>query len=88
MLRGAEYYFDLSPLTMIQEPVLFSVSVGENIAYGLPDDYVSKDDVIKAAKAANAHEFIISLPQVGRPCNTLCFTLLVSMCLLNAFFYI
>lgn len=40
------------------------MSVGENIAYGLPDDYVSKDDVIKAAKAANAHEFIISLPQV------------------------
>ncbi|XP_039032109.1 ABC transporter B family member 28 isoform X1 [Hibiscus syriacus] len=46
-----------------QEPVLFSVSVGENIAYGLPDDVVSKDDIIKAAKAANAHEFIISLPQ-------------------------
>ncbi|KAM7499596.1 hypothetical protein LguiA_024010 [Lonicera macranthoides] len=46
-----------------QEPVLFSVSVGENIAYGLPDEYVSKDDVIKAAKAANAHDFIISLPQ-------------------------
>ncbi|KAJ4951581.1 hypothetical protein NE237_028413 [Protea cynaroides] len=46
-----------------QEPVLFSVSVGENIAYGLPDDNVSKDDVIRAAKAANAHEFIISLPQ-------------------------
>ncbi|XP_031110012.1 ABC transporter B family member 28 isoform X2 [Ipomoea triloba] len=46
-----------------QEPVLFSVSVGENIAYGLPDKDVSKDDVIKAAKAANAHEFIVSLPQ-------------------------
>ncbi|XP_058084944.1 ABC transporter B family member 28 isoform X2 [Magnolia sinica] len=46
-----------------QEPVLFSMSVGENIAYGLPDENVSKDDVIKAAKAANAHEFIISLPQ-------------------------
>uniref|UniRef100_A0A5B7AF76 Putative Non-intrinsic ABC protein 8 isoform 1 n=1 Tax=Davidia involucrata TaxID=16924 RepID=A0A5B7AF76_DAVIN len=46
-----------------QEPVLFSVSLGENIAYGLPDDYVSKDDIIKAAKAANAHDFIISLPQ-------------------------
>lgn len=40
------------------------MSVGENIAYGLPDDNVSKDDVIEAAKAANAHEFIISLPQV------------------------
>lgn len=50
---------------MIQEPVLFSVSVGENIAYGLPDDDVSMDDVIKAAKAANAHDFIISLPRVG-----------------------
>nr|CAB3452801.1 unnamed protein product [Digitaria exilis] len=46
-----------------QDPVLFSVSVGENIAYGLPDDVVSKDEIIKAAKAANAHEFIISLPQ-------------------------
>ncbi|RYR06774.1 hypothetical protein Ahy_B05g074090 isoform A [Arachis hypogaea] len=45
------------------EPVLFSVSVGENIAYGLPDENVSKEDVIKAAKAANAHDFIISLPQ-------------------------
>ncbi|KAF8692671.1 hypothetical protein HU200_039499 [Digitaria exilis] len=47
----------------IKDPVLFSVSVGENIAYGLPDDVVSKDEIIKAAKAANAHEFIISLPQ-------------------------
>ncbi|KAI3925712.1 hypothetical protein MKX01_003271 [Papaver californicum] len=46
-----------------QEPVLFSVSVGENIAYGLPDDNVSKEDVIRAAKAANAHDFIISLSQ-------------------------
>ncbi|XP_078447952.1 non-intrinsic ABC protein 8 [Wolffia australiana] len=46
-----------------QEPVLFSVSVGENIAYGLPDDNVSKEDIVKAAKAANAHEFIIALPQ-------------------------
>ncbi|CAF2246250.1 unnamed protein product [Brassica napus] len=46
-----------------QEPVLFSLSVAENIAYGLPNDLVSKDDIIKAAKAANAHEFIISLPQ-------------------------
>ncbi|KAL9261211.1 ABC transporter B family member 28-like protein [Drosera capensis] len=46
-----------------QDPVLFSVSVAENIAYGLPDTDVSKEDVIKAAKAANAHEFIISLPQ-------------------------
>ncbi|KAJ8438002.1 hypothetical protein Cgig2_029983 [Carnegiea gigantea] len=46
-----------------QDPVLFSVSVAENIAYGRPDADVSKDDIIKAAKAANAHEFIISLPE-------------------------
>ncbi|XP_057546689.1 ABC transporter B family member 28 isoform X1 [Amaranthus tricolor] len=46
-----------------QDPVLFSMSVAENIAYGLPDSDVSKDDIVKAAKAANAHEFIISLPQ-------------------------
>ncbi|KAG0451644.1 hypothetical protein HPP92_026162 [Vanilla planifolia] len=46
-----------------QEPVLFSVSVGENIAYGLPDQDVSTEDIMKAAKAANAHDFIISLPQ-------------------------
>lgn len=55
-----------------QEPVLFSLSVAENIAYGLPNDHVSKDDIVKAAKAANAHEFIISLPQVRIPdlmCN-------------------
>ena len=48
----------------MQDPVLFSVSVAENIAYGRPDADVSKDDIVKAAKAANAHEFIISLPQV------------------------
>lgn len=54
-------------LSFMKDPVLFSVSVGENIAYGLPDDAVSKDEIIKAAKAANAHEFIISLPQVRKP---------------------
>ncbi|KAH9678095.1 hypothetical protein KPL71_025582 [Citrus sinensis] len=54
--------FDKSEWARV-EPVLFSVSVGENIAYGLPDENVSKDDIIKAAKAANAHDFIISLPQ-------------------------
>lgn len=64
--------------SLMQEPVLFSVSVGENIAYGLPDDNVSKDDIIRAAKAANAHDFIISLPQVyiflGKLVLTTCYT--------------
>jgi len=68
---GCSYLFKAAVIVrnfyfcFMKDPVLFSVSVGENIAYGLPDDVVSKDDIIKAAKAANAHEFIISLPQVG-----------------------
>ncbi|KAF8038230.1 hypothetical protein BT93_B0932 [Corymbia citriodora subsp. variegata] len=49
---------------MVQEPVLFPVSVGENIAYGLPGGNVSKHDVIKAAKVVNVHKFVICLPQV------------------------
>lgn len=68
---------------MIQEPVLFSVSVGENIAYGLPDDNVTKDEVIKAAKAANAHDFIISLPQVCYILECTYFVLLVHFLLLT-----
>jgi ATP-binding cassette, subfamily B, bacterial len=46
---------------VLQEPVLFSASIAENIAYGRPE--ASEEEVITAAKAANAHEFIISLPE-------------------------
>ncbi|GJP82094.1 hypothetical protein CLOP_g12312 [Closterium sp. NIES-67] len=46
-----------------QEPVLFAMSVRDNIAYGLPDADVADADIIRAAKAANAHEFIVKLPQ-------------------------
>lgn len=42
---------------VLQEPVLFSNSIGENIAYGNPN--ASKKDIIEAAKNANAHDFII-----------------------------
>lgn len=45
---------------VLQEPVLFSASIAENIAYGRPG--ASDDDIVEAAKAANAHDFIISLP--------------------------
>lgn len=44
-----------------QDIVLFNDSVRANIAYGLMD--ASDDAVIKAAKKANAHEFIMSLPE-------------------------
>lgn len=43
-----------------QETVLFSGTVRDNIRYGKPD--ASDDEVIAAAKAAQAHDFIMSLP--------------------------
>jgi len=45
---------------VLQQTVLFSGTVGENIAYGRPD--TSMDEIIAAAKAAQAHEFISTLP--------------------------
>jgi ATP-binding cassette, subfamily B, bacterial len=45
---------------VLQEPVLFSTSIAENIAYARPD--ASKEDVVAAARAANAHDFIVHLP--------------------------
>jgi ATP-binding cassette subfamily B protein len=44
-----------------QESVLFSGSVRDNIRYGRPD--ASEAEVIAAARAAQAHEFIMGLPQ-------------------------
>ena len=46
---------------VLQEPVLFSTSVAENIAYARPG--ASEAEIVAAAKAANAHDFIIRLPQ-------------------------
>jgi ATP-binding cassette subfamily B protein len=45
---------------VLQEPVLFSTSIAENIAYARPD--ASEADIVAAAKAANAHDFIARLP--------------------------
>ncbi len=46
---------------VLQETVLFGVSVRENIAYGCPD---ATDAAIEtAAQAARAHEFIVDLPE-------------------------
>ncbi|HDM08618.1 MAG TPA: ABC transporter ATP-binding protein [Candidatus Omnitrophica bacterium] len=44
-----------------QEPVLFNDTVYNNIAYGMKDK--SPQEVEQAAKIANAHEFIVRLPQ-------------------------
>jgi len=45
---------------VLQEPFLFHGTVAENIAYGKPD--ATLDEIIVAAKAANAHEFIVGFP--------------------------
>ena len=44
-----------------QEPVLFDMSIYDNILYGKPE--ASREEVINAAKAAAAHEFISELPK-------------------------
>jgi ATP-binding cassette, subfamily B, bacterial len=44
----------------LQEPILFSVSVAENIAYARPQ--ASENEVVAAAKLANVHDFIMTLP--------------------------
>jgi ATP-binding cassette subfamily B protein len=45
---------------VLQEPVLFSASIAENIAYARPG--ADKDDIVAAARAAGAHDFIAALP--------------------------
>jgi ATP-binding cassette subfamily B protein len=45
---------------VLQDAVLFSATVAENIAYGRPG--ATEAEVVAAAKAANAHEFITGLP--------------------------
>jgi ATP-binding cassette subfamily B protein/subfamily B ATP-binding cassette protein MsbA len=46
---------------VLQDPFLLPLSIAENIAYGCPD--ASREDIIAAATAANADEFIRQLPE-------------------------
>jgi ATP-binding cassette, subfamily B, multidrug efflux pump len=46
---------------VLQETTLFSGTIGENIAFGRTD--ATRDEVIAAAKAAAAHDFILSFPE-------------------------
>jgi subfamily B ATP-binding cassette protein MsbA len=46
---------------VFQEPFLFNSSVRDNIAYGRPE--ASIQEIMDAAKAANAHDFIMTLPE-------------------------
>jgi len=46
---------------VLQEPVLFSTTIGENIRYARSD--ATQQEIIAAAKAANADDFIARLPE-------------------------
>lgn len=47
-----------------QEPILFATTIGENIKFGIED--ATDEDIIKAAKMANAHDFISNFPDVSQ----------------------
>ena len=47
-----------------QEPVLFDISIADNIRYGANYRDVSDEEVMDAAISANIHDFIELLPQV------------------------
>ena len=46
---------------VLQDPVLFSASIADNIAYARPG--ATEQQIVEAAKAANAHAFILGLPR-------------------------
>jgi len=46
---------------VLQDPFIFPMTIRDNIAYGRPD--AAEEQIVAAAKDANAHEFIIRLPE-------------------------
>ena len=56
-LPVAEYRSNIG--LVLQEPFLFFGTIAENIAYGKPE--ATREEIIAAARAANAHEFILRL---------------------------
>lgn len=46
-----------------QEPTLFNQTIAQNICYGM--DEVDQAKLVEAAKLANIHDFVLTLPQVG-----------------------
>jgi len=58
-LPVAEYRRNIG--LVLQEPFLFFGTIAENIAYGKPG--ATREEIVGAARAAHAHEFILRLPQ-------------------------
>ena len=60
-----------------QEPILFAMTIAENIRLAAGRDDVTDDDIVNAAKMANAHNFIMQWPDVSglteiSPCWRIC----------------
>lgn len=61
-IRGVPLSWLRSQVGLVsQEPVLFATTIGLNISFGRPGS--SQQQIEEAAKAANAHNFITSLPR-------------------------
>lgn len=62
-LRLVESRWVRSQLGLVsQEPTLLSYTIGDNIRYGDNARFVPMDEVVEAARTANIHDFIMSLP--------------------------
>lgn len=48
-----------------QEPNLFDLTIAENISYGISERKVEMKQIEEAAKSANIHNFVVSLPLVS-----------------------
>tara|TARA_B100000795_G_C22796567_1_gene439638 strand:- start:887 stop:2614 length:1728 start_codon:yes stop_codon:yes gene_type:complete len=60
-IRDVSIYSLRSSIALVsQDPILFDLSIKENISYGKKD--ASEEEIINAAKLASAHEFILKLP--------------------------
>ena len=53
-----------------QEPILFDTTIAENIRYGALFRQVSDEEVVVAARTANVHSFIETLPNVSTLCGS------------------
>ena len=62
-LRQVEPNWVRSQIGLVQqEPCLLSYTIGDNIRYGDNSRFVSMDEVVEAARTANIHDFIMTLP--------------------------
>ena len=66
-----------------QEPILFGTTIYENIQFGRED--ATKEEIIQAAKNANAHDFIMNLPDV---CSKIFFLFLFELMIIFKFKYL